>query len=757
MAEPSAAPNFSLIVPAGAWNAAALCDAVRLHHPDASITAVWCGDPHRRPVLPPGASWCDVGLIEPLGIGWGLLLAALPQRAYEWARMAASVRLVLRSVDGPIVVLRLGSVAVLGDCSPMLGGSAVSLVGRGPLPIADDGLSPTDLDLLREGGVSPAMASFGRGSEEALLWLARRLLDSGDHVGPLLERMGALFGASIVTDPRIGAGPWRPATDSPPSVLDLDHLDQHEPWHFTVGARPTRVRLSGDPLLASAVAEGRLQAIGERAAVVLPGGIPIDAAVRTVVRDEIRRALGSASAAGGWELPAEPFGPANSRFVEWLESSPAGSAELGRYWTALHSIRPDLAAVFVDVKGVDLGRYRAWTRGGWKVEALSALVDSYRGPSTSIVDAGRDPSGVNVLGYLGVDQSLGAVARRIIDAIDAAGIPVARLEHRRAMESERVTDEVWDTEARFSTNICVINADQFEFVVADHGATLLRDRHTIAYWFWELEHVPERFLDAIDHVDEIWTGSRFVADAFAAVTSKPVHCVPLPVTAPQPSNRDRASMGLPDDAFVFVTTFDQFSVPERKNPFGSIDAFTRAFAEGEGPVLLIKTVNGERGWRNHERLLLAASRRSDIIVWDEHLSRADQMAVLANADCLVSLHRSEGLGLHCAEAMWLGKPVIATRYSGNLDFMDDTVAAMIDFTYTTVTNGEGIYPDTAVWADPDLDQAAAWMRRLVIEPRLGADLGARARQRMEAQPSLADTGRLIARLAYLVPNSQASR
>jgi len=200
---------------------------------------------------------------------------------------------------------------------------------------------------------------------------------------------------------------------------------------------------------------------------------------------------------------------------------------------------------------------------------------------------------------------------------------------------------------------------------------------------------------------------------------------------------------------VFVTTFDQFSVPERKNPFGSIEAFTRAFTDGEGPVLMIKTVNGERGWRNHERLLLAASGRRDIIVWDEHLSRGDQMAVLANADCLVSLHRSEGLGLHCAEAMWLAKPVIATRYSGNLDFMDDTVAAMIDFTYVKVKNGEGIYPDTAIWADPDLDQAATWMRRLVDAPQLGVDLGRRARQRMQAQPSLADTGRLIARLADL--------
>jgi glycosyltransferase involved in cell wall biosynthesis len=261
--------------------------------------------------------------------------------------------------------------------------------------------------------------------------------------------------------------------------------------------------------------------------------------------------------------------------------------------------------------------------------------------------------------------------------------------------------------------------------------------------------VPKRLVEAIDHVDEIWTGSQFIADAFAAVTDKPVTCVPLPVAEPKPSARTRATMGIPDDHYVFLTTFDQFSVPERKNPFGTIEAFTRAFTDGEGPLLLIKTMNGDRGWKNHERLLLAAAGRTDIVIWDEHLTRADQMAVLANVDCLVSLHRSEGLGLHCAEAMWLSKPVIATRYSGNLDFMDDTVAAMIDYTYVNVRHGEGIYPETAMWADPDLGQAAAWMRRLVDEPTVGRELGVRARQRMQQQPTMADTGRLMARLAGL--------
>jgi glycosyltransferase involved in cell wall biosynthesis len=365
-----------------------------------------------------------------------------------------------------------------------------------------------------------------------------------------------------------------------------------------------------------------------------------------------------------------------------------------------------------------------------------------------IRSGGDDPAGVNVLGFIDFDQSLGHVARQIIAAFEEAGVPVAALNHDRSMESARTTAHPPPV-ARFHTNVVVVTADQFEFVVADHGPTLLDGRRTIAYWFWELDYVPDWMVRAAEHVDEIWVASRFTADALGRVLAKPVRHVPIRIPRPEPSAKTREDFGISPDRFVFLTTFDQFSVPERKNPFGVIAAFTRAFTDGQGPLLWIKTTNGQRGWINHERLLLAAAGRSDVIVWDEHLTRADQMAVVDAADCLVSLHRSEGLGLHCAEAMWLGKPVIATRYSGNLDFMDDSVSLLVDPHLVPVLHGQGIYPAGASWADPDLDQAAEWMRRLVADPALGAGIGARARQRMENQPPRAEFGRMMAKLANL--------
>jgi glycosyltransferase involved in cell wall biosynthesis len=310
---------------------------------------------------------------------------------------------------------------------------------------------------------------------------------------------------------------------------------------------------------------------------------------------------------------------------------------------------------------------------------------------------------------------------------------------------------------RYGTSLAVVNADQFPALFADHPELFAATERMIGYWFWELEHIPRAMRNAFDLVDEVWAGSQFVTDAFTAVARVPVHHVPIPVPEPVCSPRARSSfapLGDLDGRFVFAVVLDHFSVTERKNPAGAIEAFRRAFAPDEGPVLVVKTMNGEHRWPQHRRLHAAAAGRPDIRIWDEHLDRGDHMAFIAAADALVSLHRSEGLGLHLAEAMWLRTPVIATRYSGNLDFMDDTSAVLVDAAMipVTATGGEGVYPVEASWADPDLDQAAAAMRRLVSDPAYTAALAAAARRRMADQPSAAATA---ARIATLLGIDQA--
>jgi glycosyltransferase involved in cell wall biosynthesis len=220
-------------------------------------------------------------------------------------------------------------------------------------------------------------------------------------------------------------------------------------------------------------------------------------------------------------------------------------------------------------------------------------------------------------------------------------------------------------------NIVAVNADQLRNFARHVGSGFFEGRYTIGVWAWELDEFPDVWSDAFSMVDEIWASSEFSRCAFAGATTKPVFTFPLPVLPPRPRpGLNRAGLGLPD-GFIFHFAFDFLSGVERKNPSGLIKAFTAAFAPGGGPTLVLKAVNGDQRLAQLEELKLLAAKRPDIVVIDRYLDHEANATLMDACDCYVSLHRSEGFGLSMAEAMALGKPVIATAYSGNLDFMDD--------------------------------------------------------------------------------------
>ena len=230
--------------------------------------------------------------------------------------------------------------------------------------------------------------------------------------------------------------------------------------------------------------------------------------------------------------------------------------------------------------------------------------------------------------------------------------------------------------------------------------------------------------------------SDFTRRSVQAVTDKPVFAAPLPVLVPEVAPGIWTCELRPaTDRFIFLFCLDLLSVIERKNPLGVIDAFKRAFGLEEGPVLVVKTVNGElEGDGSGDGALCggrpARCRRDRRIL----LPRPELGSLMAAADCYVSLHRSEGLGLTMAESMALGKPVIATGYSGNLDFMTDENSFLVPFSWAPVPSGAGPYPVGTRWADPDLDAAAAIDARRRGFPRPGSR-GRRARARGCAEVS----------------------
>lgn len=280
-------------------------------------------------------------------------------------------------------------------------------------------------------------------------------------------------------------------------------------------------------------------------------------------------------------------------------------------------------------------------------------------------------------------------------------------------------------------------------------------RYHIATWYWELPTMPKWMQDQIRRVSEIWVPTRFVQRAVRRYTAKAVTVVPPVVPTFRYSGnvsvlRDR--LGVPARRTLFLFTFDYNSTVSRKNPFGVIQAFAHAFAGDRhrfAPFLILKMINADRD-PAFVRAVEEAIRPLEALLIREHVSADDLAGLFHASDVYVSLHRSEGFGLGLAEAMAIGKPVIGTAYSGNMDFMTVGNSCLVGYRLRQIDDQdyhhnagmESTYTRGSLWAEPDLDQAAAWMDILASDARLRQEIGAAGREVVLGQYAPTAVGRL---------------
>jgi hypothetical protein len=255
--------------------------------------------------------------------------------------------------------------------------------------------------------------------------------------------------------------------------------------------------------------------------------------------------------------------------------------------------------------------------------------------------------------------------------------------------------------------------------------------YRIAYWAWELERVPSDWSAAAAQVDEIWSPTPFVAQAMRSAISLPVHEM-LPGVEVGPVQKvGRDEFGIPESHCLFLFMFDLHSQLHRKNPEGVIGAFTKAFRAGDEASLVIKVSGGDIH-SSDLAMLETICRVENVLLVHELMSRERAYGMVEMCDCFVSLHRSEGFGLGMAEAMLLGKPVIATGYSGNLAFMNRENSLLVDYNMVEIAEDRPIYTRGNHWAEPSVEHAASLMRH-VYENRDEATARART-----AQPQIKD-------------------
>ena len=358
---------------------------------------------------------------------------------------------------------------------------------------------------------------------------------------------------------------------------------------------------------------------------------------------------------------------------------------------------------------------------------------------------GQDPAGVNLFGFFRAENGLAQGVKCYARAIEESGLAHCFL-NTDFLYWLPQNDASWDDRlsptADYAVNIVHINPDQWAEACNAFPLSAFDGRYTVGVWLWELETIPAQWADTVRYVNELWAPSTFIAEALRKSVDVPVTVIPYGIETPCEDGLARADFGLPEDAFLVLAMFDSNSYASRKNPFGAIDAFRKAFGPEVRDVRLVLKVN------NPTKEDLKAIRNrfgedSRLILVTDILRKPRLNRLISLCDVFVSLHRAEGFGLVMAEAMSLGVPVVATNWSANTDFMTPEVACMVDADLIPVGGAYQFGDGTHRWADPDLGQAAAFLRRLYSDREWREEIGRRGQAHIREHGSVQRTAALI--------------
>jgi glycosyltransferase involved in cell wall biosynthesis len=712
--------------------------SLREHHPDAALTVLLLdADPGEVQSI---AGAHMLGLREVVGAQWGLLAAANPPGALTLAVLPYLMREVLASRGEPALYIGAGErlTGPLTEIEQLLVDHEILVVARATGESAPDAMR----DEVLRGAYSRELFGFRSGAGATALldiWpryfatarddgagAVRAWLDSiparADRVAVLRDSgygldAFSLAGLSVGVNDR-SRDDGLVVSGRPARVFDFASLDPEAPDTWLDAANG--VRLSSTPVLwrlALRHAEELRAAGSQTAAESAPPFTELDDGLR--LTDTMRTLLVTAVTEGAVaQSPLLERG--RIEFYDYLNAPGERGQSVGltRLHMAIWEDRPDLQSAYPHLDGPDGEGFAGWLclyaakEEGVVAELLPPTPElAYRDANPNVHET-APRWGVNLVGFFTSELGVGEVARLLVAGLDAQGIPVLPIQGHLLPPSRQGVEfaSMRPDDAAYPINVLCINGDGVPVFAREAGRSFFEGRHSIAVWFWEVGNPPASWQRAYDFVDEVWVASQYTYDLLAPTSPAPVVKMTLPLPVPLVAARTRAELGVPEEGFIFLYVHDYHSVCARKNPCGVIETFRRAFAPGDGAKLVLKSMNAATRPNDHEQVVLAADGHPDITLIDGYLSSAEKNALITQCDCFVSLHRAEGFGIPTAEAMLLEKPVIATRYGGNLEYMNDENAYLVD--YEPVMVGDGVYPYPAdgVWAEPNLDQAAALMR-----------------------------------------------
>jgi hypothetical protein len=357
---------------------------------------------------------------------------------------------------------------------------------------------------------------------------------------------------------------------------------------------------------------------------------------------------------------------------------------------------------------------------------------------------------VNVLANVKSGTGIETTVRRYVRALESIGARVQLIDGASS-HAPRMS-ELPDVNL-----ICGDIAMPFT-VLSKQGRELRGNAYNIGLWLWELGTFPQTWCDRFAYFDEIWAPTSFLANTFSPVSPVPVVRVPhvLEPDGIGVRERGRLRLGLHAHEFTYAFIFNFQSGFERKNPLAVIDSFKAAFQPHENARLVIKCLNAD--FRPaHFAEMQSRAQGYPITICAGHWTAQEVEDLITACDCYVSLHRAEGVGLTISDSMAAGKPVIATGWSGNMDFMNVSNSFPVRYQLVELGRRIGYYRPNDVWAEPSLRHATEQLRYVFDHRTDAAAQGAAAKQDIEGGYSRAAVGKVISLRLTLISQRHAFR